>query len=231
MVGRNFVLCYNVHMPAQKLGLFLLALAVLTAGCVSNPLPPPVKVVRFDPVVKPPQIEAFINPSINETFVRYNSEKYLITAAVFESQAILLIPLNITNNTGQDIEPDEYTVSLHDGRDLKTVKMLKRDDLIGVKAKLEGVSSGSNIETQVVNTVMDSVMSITSNPEKQKVLQGINTAISNYFSFRPLYLRETRTGVLCFMLDFKAEFPLTLRIKIRDETIDLQFMPAADKAN
>jgi hypothetical protein len=214
-----------------KAGLFFLALVVLLTGCVSAPLPPPVKVIRFNPVISSPQITTFVEPRINETYIRYNSTDYVITSAVFESQSLLLAPLNITNNTSRNIEPDEYAVSLHDGRDLKKVKMLKRDDLIAIKTKIEGVSSGGNIETQVFNNVMDSVMSITNNTEKQKLIQGLHTAINNYFSFRPIYSRETRSGILCFMLDFKAEYPLTLRVMIRDKAIDLQFLPAPDKAD
>ena len=62
-------------------------------------------------------------------------------------------------------------------------------------------------------------------PTKGKLAQIIQYGIDNYFSYRPIYKGEQRSGILCFIPNFKLEYPLTLRVKIQKKTIDLLFYP------
>jgi len=57
------------------------------------------------------------------------------------------------------------------------------------------------------------------------MLKGLDDAIDNYFSFRAIYAREKREGILCFMVDFKLEYPITLMIKIKDKVAWIRFLP------
>lgn len=200
----------------------LLLGVVFLAGC-AGPLPPEVKIIRFDPVIDSPQVRSFTRA--NETYISFESDGYAVDAAVFESQAVIFIPLTVYNNSGKEILPADYSVSLHDGRDLKLIKMLSRDEISSIKAKLEGRPGGVNIETQVINTAVDSFMSLAGNSGKQVIIKAMGYAVDNYFSFRPIYPREKRTGVLCFILNFKAEYPITLKMQMWNEVSYLQFMP------
>lgn len=201
----------------------LLLTVIILSGCATSPLPPQIKIIRFDPVIDSPQVKSFVRA--NETYISFESDGYAVDAAVFESQAVIFIPLTVYNNTGKEILPADYSFSLHDGRDLKTIKMLTRDEISNIKAKLEGRPGGVNIETQVINTAMDSFMDLAGNNGKASIIKAMGYAVDNYFSFRPIYPREKRTGVLCFLLNFKAEYPITLKMQIRGGVSYLRFMP------
>jgi hypothetical protein len=186
--------------------------------------------MRFGSVTNPPEIDTFVSAELSikgENMTRYTSPKYKIETAVFEALSIMIVPITIFNNTGDDLQPSEYSISLYDGRDMKLIKMLSRSDMIKVQDKLKG-GTGGGLEQQVVNSAMDSFMSITNSTDKQALIQGLDAAINNYFSFRPVYAYDKRFGVLCFLLDFKAEYPISLKVKIQKQDIILKFFPKAD---
>jgi hypothetical protein len=141
----------------------------------------------------------------------------------------LLLSLQIYNQTGADIKPEEYSVGLYDGRDLKQITMLSRTDMMIVKDKLQGKSTGGGLESQVIQGALNTVTGVTSVISKSEVSRGLDLATKSYFSFRPIYKHETRTGILCFVLDFRPEYPITLKVKIRDEEFKLKFMPKPDQ--
>lgn len=216
---QNKILC--VLLLAASIGLF---------GCSSTPMPPSIKIMRFDPVINSPNIDTFTSTELSikgETMARYTSPNYKIQTAVFEALSIMIVPITIVNNTGDDLQPSNYSISLEDGRDMKTIKMLSRSEMIKIQDKLKG-GTGSGLEQQVINTAVDSFMDITNSTDKQDVIRGLDAAINNYFAFRPVYAYDKRFGVLCFLLDFKAEYPISLRVKIHKQDVILKFFPKVD---
>jgi hypothetical protein len=205
------------------IGLSLLAIIALT-GCST-----PVEINRFDPVLGPPEIGAY--GENNETFIKYNDSHYQITAALFEFNSVIVMPLSITNKTGEALEPSQYSVSLRDGRDLKEIKMLTRNNLVAVKNKVEGKGGGLNVGGSVVETTVNAIISITQSSNQEVVTKGLDHAINNYFSFRPIYANYSRKGILCFLVDFKLEYPLALMVDIKGEAFMLRFMPQAKKSH
>ena len=202
-------------------------LLVFSAGCSGSD--PGMTIDRFEPIINPPKVTASVKN--NESFINFKNNKYEITAGLFEAQSIMVMPISIANKSDNRIDTADYSISLHDGRDYKVIERLSRDTLITAKGKIEGNGSISGgIEQQVISTLITTVMSLTSVSQKNQVLQGMDMAVNNYFSFRPIYAHETRSGVLCFVIDFKPEFPLTLKIKLKDEIIHLQFMPKKESA-
>lgn len=193
--------------------------AVLLTGCAKTPI----EVMRFDPINDTPDTKILVKN--NETFISKRSKTFKVTSALFESQSIMIMPLEIVNYTGEDIQTSEYSVSLHDGRDMKQLKMLGRDELVAVKNKLEGNPGAGGFENQIINTTVNTVMGMTNLSSKEYIIKSIADAIDNYFSFRPIYTREKREGILCFIIDFKPEYPITLVVKIKDEDFYFRFMP------
>lgn len=199
--------------------LFLtLAVMILFCGCAA-----PVKINRFDPLADRPNLKTFTRD--NETYLSFEDKNYRVTAALFEYNSVMVLPLEISNKTGSDIEPPEYSVSLHDGRDLKLIKMLKRSDLIAVRGKLRGKSYGEGLEGMAINATVNVLMDAANVNTQKTMIKGLEQAIHDYFSFRPVYAHETRQGLLCFLVDFKLEYPLSLMLRIRDEYILLRFLP------
>jgi hypothetical protein len=197
---------------------FTLVVMLLFCGCAA-----PVKINRFDPVADRPDLKTFIRD--NETYLSFEDKHYRVTAALFEYNSVVVLPLEITNKTGADIEPQEYSVSLHDGRDLKLIKMLKRGDLIAVRGKIEGKSYGKGLEGMAIDATVNALMDAANVNTQKTMIKGLDHAINDYFSFRPVYAHETRQGLLCFLVDFRLEYPLTLILKIRQERIPLRFLP------
>jgi hypothetical protein len=210
----------------MRIGIALsLLIVIILIGCGT-----PAKITRFDPVAGPPGISTY--EIDNEIYLRYKDARYQITAALFEFNSIIVMPLTITNKSGEDIEPSEYKVSLHDGRDLKEIKMLSRDHLVSAKNEMEGKGGGSNIGGPVVETTVNTIISMTQASNRAVMTKGLDYAINNYFDFRPVYANYTREGILCFLIDFKPEYPTTLMIDIKGEILMLRFMPRpADKSS
>lgn len=201
---------------------FSLLVAVIVGGCGT-----PIEINRFDPITKIPGTKSFTLD--NEIYGSNENHQYRVAAALFEYNSVIVMPLEITNKTGRNIEPGQYSISLHDGRDLKTIRMLTRKELVAVKGKLEGNSSGSGLEGMALEATVNALMTAANMPTKNVMVQGLNHAINDYFSFRPIYAHETRRGLLCFLVEFKLEYPIALIVKIHGEEFKLKFMPRKTK--
>jgi len=203
----------NKILPWLLLPLFLF-------GCAEAPI----NITHFDVVPNPPRVKTFLLNNVN--YASYETTDHKVIAALFEYQAVMVLPLEIINLTDADIEAAQYSVGLFDGRDLKPIKMLKREDLIAFKNKQQGGEAVvGGIEGQVIQGTLNAILGATNRDAKGYVIKGVDQAIDRYFTFRPIYAREAREGILCFLLDFKEEDPITLRIKLKGEEIKLQFLP------
>ena len=159
----------------------------------------------------------------NEVYKLYNGPDCEVNANIFEYNNILILMVNIKNNGDKDLEPKDYSISLTDGRDLKKIKLLSRQDLVVMKAKYSG--STGPLQDQVIEATMTNAMKVANVPTKEKVAQLIDLGIINYFSFRPIYAHESRQGVLCFLPNFTLEYPLGLQITIGDKDLSYYFIP------
>ncbi|MBN2057766.1 MAG: hypothetical protein JW782_03115 [Candidatus Saganbacteria bacterium] len=194
-------------------------------GCSS----PPVEVNRFDPVAGGPFISTL--DKNGEIYASYIDPEIQLVTTLYEYNSIIVMPLTIVNRTDHDIGPADYSLSLCDGRDFKPVRMLDRNDLVNVKGKLEGKGTdfGSGIEGMALAATVNAFEDLTNQPSTKMMVKGINQAINDYFEFRPVYASEARTGLLCFLVDFKLEYPLTVRLKVKDKLIDIRFLPRPKK--
>jgi len=202
-----------------------LFLAILSVGCARAPMS--AQINRFDHQLQPPYTKTFIKDG--ETYVSYENVNYKISTALFEYQSIIVLPLEIFNHTASNIWLDEYAVSLYDGRDLKPIKMLTRTDLQAARSKIGGGGSSGGIEQQLIESTLNAIMEAANVTTKNTMIKSIDIAIDNYFEFRPIYAGEKRGGILCFLVDFKMEYPITLMVKLKGEEIRLKFMPQMKK--
>lgn len=204
----------------MKIKLLLVALASLALfGCAQVSL----KITEYKPQnieLKP--VESFIK-DINY-FSLQDDPSFEVNATIYEYNNIISLLISIKNKTKQDLEPENYSISLADGRDYKPIKMLSRDDMLAIRAKYAGVSKGA-IQDQVIEATMSNALKVANMPTKEKVIDLMTLGINKYFSFRKIYSSETREGVICFIADFNLEYPLTLSIKINDRILPFYFMP------
>jgi hypothetical protein len=197
-----------------------LALLLFVTGC--SQVQTPIEAKYYMPLTAGTNQRTFTLDK--EIYVSAEAKSGNITLKLFEYNSALALSMSIQNKTFQDIEPNEYSFELFDGRDLKPVKMLSREDLIKIKAKLSG--GGSNaIQDQVINVAMTNAMNAVNMPTKDKLIKLMDEAISKSFAFRPIYHREIREGVICFLPNFALEYPLTLIVKINEEKTTFKFLP------
>jgi hypothetical protein len=202
------------------LPLSLLLLLILGCAAVTTTL----DITYFEPIPDSPGMKTFVQDKI--TYVNYENHDYRITAALFEYNDICIVTLSITNETSSDVKSSDYSVGLYDGRDQKPLKIVSREDITAVRAKYAGSSSGLEITGDTVKAVesaVTAIIGVVKPSTNDMVVKGLDQAIDNYFSFRPIYAKECRDGILSFLVDFKLEYPLTLKIKLRKEEIDLKF--------
>lgn len=153
----------------------------------------------------------------------YDAHDYNIQANIYEYNNIIAVMIEITNKSAKNLEAEEYTIDLTDGRDFKPIRMLKRQDLINIRAKFTSGTKGA-IQDQVIEATMNNAMKVANVNTKEKLVSLLNLAIDNYFSFRTIYAKETRQGLLGFMPDFKLEYPLTIFIKLPEKEVAFQFL-------
>ncbi len=206
-------------MARKRIIVLLLLSGAFLLGCAQAPL----DVVRFDPVLDRKEIKTAI--IAGETFAEYETPDFRVSTAVFEFNGVIANSLEIRNNSDTDLPPTEYSFSLADGRDQKPIKMLSRQDLIATRAKLAGGGGGGNIQDQLIQATVDTIMNTINTPTKAKLINIVDEGVKNYFSFRPVYAKESRSGIVCFIPDFQLEYPLTLTVKIRGETARFRFNP------
>jgi len=197
----------------------LILLAVFTFGCAQVPL----DISRFEPVIDQPSLK--IATIKNEPFVIYEDPDYRIAAGLYEYNQVFALSLEIANNTGDDLLPADYSVSLVDGRDLKPIKIFTRQDLMAAKAKLSGTGSSGALQDQLIQATIDTIMNTTNSPTKQKLIGIIEKGIDEYFAFRTIYAGDKRSGAICFLPDFKLEYPVTLTVKVKGKPIAFRFNP------
>ncbi|MFA5113901.1 MAG: hypothetical protein WC529_06380 [Candidatus Margulisiibacteriota bacterium] len=202
--------------------LALLAGLFMTLGCAQVPL----ATTNYEPQVDQPGLKSVVIG--NDTFAEYTLPDCRITSAIFEFNNVIAVSLEIRNLTGQDLGVKEYAVSLADGRDLKPVKMLTRQDLVATRAKMSGGTGGA-IQDQLIQATVDTIMNTMNTPTKEKLIKIIDQGIAEYFDFRPVYANDRRGGVLCFVPDFQLEYPLTLTVKIKGEPHIIKFLPQVKK--
>ncbi|MCX5748832.1 MAG: hypothetical protein NTZ10_01110 [Candidatus Saganbacteria bacterium] len=178
---------------------------------------------KYEPQKNPGKIGCYNDKDID--FAYYSGDKIKISAAMIGYNYIIASSVKLINNTGADIEPGEYSIALFDGRDLKPVRLLTRDEVQSVKNTVAGGPGSSAIQDQIINTSVNTIMGALDAPTKGKLTQIIQYGIDNYFSFRPIYKGSERNGILCFISNFRLEYPLTLRIKVKGQAVDLLFNP------
>lgn len=200
----------------------LLFAAALTLGCTQVAI----DAVGYNPATDRPEIKAIMVSG--EVFAEYTTPSCRVTAALFEYNNVLALSLEIRNLTETDLQPKEYSVSLADGRDLKPIKLLTRQDLISTKARIAGVPSGA-IQDQLIQATVDTVLNTMNQPTKDKLISIVDQGIADYFAFRPVYANDRRSGVLCFVPDFQLEYPLTVTVRIKGDQYLIKFLPRREK--
>lgn len=205
-----------------RLGIILiLVLLVGLFGCTQITL----KITKYAPQDMD-NINIETSPSFISDLVFYklhSDPSFEINANIYEFNNILSLLISIKNKTGKDLEPSEYSISLVDGRDLKKIKMLTLQNLLDIRARYTG-SKGA-IQDQVIETTVSSALRVANVPTKEKLIELIDLGVNNYFSFRPIYSKETRQGVLCFIPSFKLEYPLGIMVKIKSNDYAFYFEP------
>jgi len=207
-------------MQKIKYAALLLPLLIL-CGCTA-----PLEIHRFQPA--PGQPDLTVITKANEDHLRYADPDYVVTAALFEAQNVFVLSLEINNQTDSRINAQDYSVALCDGRDLKPLLQFSREDIINFKLAYE---SGQPIKTgePAVDAALTTVLKLFQPSSRTETLKSLGQAIEDYFSFRPLYPRETREGILCYHADFRLEYPLSLVVRIKDKTIVLKWLSAKGK--
>ena len=198
----------------------LILLLPLLCGCAQAPL----DVNRFDLISSLPNVTTASKEG--GAYAVYDGPGSKVTAALFEYQNVYVVHLAIENKTSTDVQTKEYSVGLYDGRDYMPLKALTRKDLLDFKAQYSkpsgavasfGAPDVVAALTNVVNTVVPS--------SRAAILESIDHAVDSYYVFRPIYSHETREGIICYLLDFKPEYPITLRVALKGQNIDFKFMP------
>jgi len=196
-----------------------MVLPALLWGCATIPL----QFTRFDLI--PDRKETRTVRIGEENYAEFDTPNYKINAVVYEYSSVVVAELIILNRTKGDVGSDQYSVELTDGRDYKPVRLLTRDELIAIKSRYSGGGKPGSMQDQLIESTMNTVMNTLNVPTKDRLISYINQGIDNYFAFRPVYAGESRQGVLCFLPDFKLEYPLTIRVKLKEEKAEFRFLP------
>jgi hypothetical protein len=157
-----------------------------------------------------------------DMFPVYHGKDFSISASIFEYNLVLGVLLEIKNNSSKNLSAKDYAVTLADGRDHKIIKMLSRDDLVAIRSKVAGTSDRA-LQDQLIETAFNNAMKVANVPTKDQMVALLNEGIQSYFAFRPIYAHETRRGLLAFVPHFTLEYPLTLTVKIKGETLAFEF--------
>ena len=163
-----------------------------------------------------------------ETYFTKESQDYEITFAVFGYKDFLALPIEIRNKTAADMEPQDYSIALYDGKDLLPAKMITRNELSIIEKKLLAVK-GFSLASPSIQGAVSTVDSLINMPANSSLGGDIQSIMKNYFEFRPIYAKSTRRGFLAFYHDFKLEYPLTLKITISGQDKYFYLAPQISK--
>lgn len=206
----------------MKRKLFLLLLAILlSCGCAKAP----VTVDYYQPAAKLPNDK--ITAQGNFLFISNVNDDYAVKAMLSGGENIMVVYLTIDNKTVSDLTAADYSVRLTDGLDRKPLQLISREVVMAYRAQVaagDKVSSGNAMVDAALTQLSGMVKSMGST-ELAQFLTSMNWAIDHYFAFRPVYAKRSREGVLCYFVNFIREYPLTLEIKIKNKTIDFDFLP------
>ena len=197
---------------------FAFPLIILFCGCTTTP---PFEVDRYDFQIFNQNEKIVIEH--NEKFACYENKDFKITMAIFRHQNLYVVPLSITNKTGTNLLPARYSVGLYDGRDYKPLTFVHRSDIIAYKNKVAGI--GSVNLTPTIENAFNAATSLINWPSSSALNKGLDQAIENYFEFRPVWANQKRYGILCYVGNFKLEYPLSFIVKIRGEKMEFEFLP------
>lgn len=202
--------------------LFFLLLPLL---CLSACAPPQLSdgLTRFDKVGNNIKTSTIIGFG-GEEFTVYEDQKIRLAVALFDYKELAFAGIYITNKTRQDIQPDEYSIALSDGRDHLPLKLITRENVEAIRAK--GANAGDfNLMSPSVQGAFNTFQSLLSFPSESVLSQNLDKALQNYFAFRPIYAGEKRQGLLAFFHAFELEYPLLFALEIKGEMIYLYFEP------
>lgn len=209
----------------KKNAWLILALMVLVGGCAPKVSMPSVTLDRYD-LYSPAGLKTI--SKWDENFYQFNDKGVRITLNIIGYQGLLVVPIDIYNGSKENIDPAEYHVGLFDGRDQLPIKMITRDDINKIKNK-NNASGGFSLASPSLQGAVGSFNSLVNFPANSALEQQLQFAINNYFEFRPIYAGETRSGFIAFFHDFKLEYPLLFKIKIRNKEYLFYFKPQAVK--
>jgi hypothetical protein len=145
------------------------------------------------------------------------------------SENVFVVSLRLTSGIDRDIEASDYSIVLTDGMDYKPMQLISREVVIEYRRKIstgQEIKSGNSMLDLGLNQLSGMIRGMGGSGYAQ-FLQSVDWAVEHYFSFRPIYARKTREGVLCYYADFILEYPLTLRLNLRGRRIDFRFVPAS----
>ena len=159
-----------------------------------------------------------------EQYFVIESKDHDASFAVFGYKELLALGLEIKNKTGKDIEPEQYSLKLYDGRDLLPIKLITKDDLYQIEKKLID-PKGFSLSSPSIQGAVSAVDSLISLPSSSYLGASLQNIIENYFEFRPVYANSSRKGFLAFYHGFKLEYPLALELSIKGQSKMYYFAP------
>lgn len=198
-----------------------LLLFLLLCGCAE----PPMQIDRYDPV--PAAVHERAVEKDGHNYIEYDDGEFAVSAVLAGSQSILVTSLRVENRADRDLLPSEYSVQLTDGRDHKPLKAIDRDVVIEYRHKIaagQEIKSGNPMLDLGLNELGGMLRSLDRSQAAQ-FLRSLDWVVANYFAFRPVYAKSVREGTLCYYVDFILEYPLTLRLRLRDKKLDFVFWP------
>lgn len=199
---------------AAWLLIFILPLWLL--GCSH----PAMQIQTFTPILDRPELKLI--QLHNQDFIELTRGDFRVTTGLYSYNNIIALSIEIYNHSATELGTAEYSITLTDGRDHKVIHLMTRQDVIATRAKLAGSKSAA-IQDQIIQTSIDTVMNTVNAPTKERMLAVIDLGIAQYFSFRPVFPHEQRSGFLCFVPDFQLEYPLIVKVAIRENTYQFKY--------
>ena len=210
----------------MKKTLWLLLLFIpLLCGCAKAP----VTVEYYQPAATSPGQK--IAAEGNFLFISQADDDHAVKAMLTGGDNVLVVYLQIDNKTGANLDAADYSVRLTDGPDRLPLPLISREVVMAYRAQVaagDKIASGNSIADAALMQ-LDSMVKNMGSTEIAQFLTSMNWAIDHYFAFRPVYAHRNRAGVLCYYINFIREYPLILSVKIKDKTVNFDFLPIKGK--